>query len=318
MHDGGNDIGYLDGLHDIREDVSGLSRPSINADHRLLNFGALSPKHTIVDGANRIKSIDLNAQIHGMFFLSELATPSVEHAISQPELTCYRRNLFSISGSVRVPQGPIFIVNERGDRTSIVSLEVTIAASESVDNHTVKLIVIPWKTPPPNSPEVSTGGEQEPTPLPLLALDDSGAEVTPNGEFTIFPIAFRRLQFRIATANNGRRRELQQHFLLHLNVVGALSDGTKVNLSENNTVPIIVRGRSPRNFQARKEIPLVGSSSSRGIPPELHVATGMGTPTPGLPRSATIPKVEMLELPRTSFTFDSASMTGSPASLRHS
>lgn len=316
MYDGGNDVGYLDSIHDIREEVSGMQKPSINADHRLLNFGALPPKHTIIDAANRIKSIDLNAQIHGMFFLSELATPSTEHVISQPELTCYRRNLFSISGNVRIPRGPLFTITERGERTAIVSLEVTISASESVDNHAVKLIVIPWKTPPPNSPEVSTEGEQEPTSLPLMAMDDSGAEVTPNGEFTIFPIAFRRLQFRIATANNGRRRELQQHFLLHLNVVGTLTDGTKINASENNTAPVIVRGRSPRNFQARKEIPLVGSSSSRGIPPELHVTTGMASQMPMLHRSATAPKSEILELPRASFTFDSASLAGSSSIQR--
>lgn len=318
MYDGGHDIGYLDNVHDIREEIPGLSKSSINADHRLLNFGALPPKYTIIDAASQIKSIDVSAQIHGMFFLSELATPSIEHVISQPELTCYRRNLFSISGSVRVPRGPIFTVNERGERTSIASLEVAVSASESVDNHTVKLIVIPWKTPPPNSAEVSSGGEQSPTALPLVSMDDSGVEVTANGDFTIYPIAFRRLQFRIATANNGRRRELQQHFLLHLNVVGTLNDGTKIPLSENNTAPVIVRGRSPRNFQARKEIPLVGSSSSRGIPPELHVATGMGPQMPTLQRSATMPKAEILELPRTSFTFDSSSLTGSPANLRHS
>lgn len=44
--------------------------------------------------------------------------------------------------------------------------------------------------------------------------------------------------------------------------MATLADGTKVCLSEVNTSPIVVRGRSPRNFQARKEIPLVGSSAS--------------------------------------------------------
>ena len=44
--------------------------------------------------------------------------------------------------------------------------------------------------------------------------------------------------------------------------MATLEDGTKACLSESNTAPIVVRGRSPRNFQARKEIPLVGSSAS--------------------------------------------------------
>jgi hypothetical protein len=47
-----------------------------------------------------------------------------------------------------------------------------------------------------------------------------------------------------------------------------------VVLSESTTSPIVVRGRSPRNFQARKEIPLLGSSAgSRG---QALVETGLG------------------------------------------
>src|SRR5687768_4855730 len=77
-----------------------------------------------------------------------------------------------------------------------------------------------------------------------------------------------------ATANNGRRKELQQHFVLHLKVMGTLSNGSKVVLIESTTAPIVVRGRSPRNFQARKEIPLLGSSAgSRG---QALVETGIG------------------------------------------
>lgn len=311
--DAGNDMGYLDGPQDFREDVTDSQRPSISQDHRLLNFARLQDKHTLIDSAGRIKQVDLSAQIHGMFFLSELATPSTDHGVSQPELTCYRRNLFQISGSVTTPRGSLSMLSDRGERVPVVSLEVNITATESVDGHAVKLIVIPWKTPPPNSPDIPTGQEQEPATIPLPAFDDNVIEPGGNPEFAMFPIAYRRLQFRIATANNGRRRELQQHFTLHLNVIGTLANGVKINVSENSTAPIVVRGRSPRNFQARKEIPLVGSSSSRGHPPELHVATGMLTQSPTAQRSATMPKLGALDLPRAPFTFDSSTLNGSPA-----
>ena len=251
-----------------------------------------------------------------MFFLSELATPSSDNVLAQPELTCYRRNLFQISGNVTTPRGPISLISERGDRIPIVSLEVTISATESVDGHVVKLIVIPWKTPPPNSPEVGPGQEHEPAPIPLEPFDEGNDA---NAEFMVYPIAYRRLQFRIATANNGRRRELQQHFTLHLNVVGTLADKTKTNVCETSTAPIVVRGRSPRNFQARKEIPLVGSSSSRGQPPELHVSTAnmpIAVPSDGKGRPAA--KAQTLELPRSPFTFDSGNIQGSPSLVRQS
>jgi len=201
-------------------------------------------------------------------------------------------------------------MSEGGGRVPIVSMEVAISATESVDGNVVKLIVIPWKTPPPNSPEIPSGQEHEPSPIPLVPFDE-GPDA--HSDLTVYPIAYRRLQFRIATANNGRRRELQQHFTLHLNVVATLANGTKINVCETSTAPIVVRGRSPRNFQARKEIPLVGSSSARGQQPELHVSTNilLGDGKSKLARPQTT-----LELPRSPFTFDSSSISGSPSMLR--
>lgn len=304
---------YMENMQDFKDELPEMNKPSINQDHRLLSFGRLPDKNTIIDGQGRVKQIDLTAQIHGMFFLSELATPSGESLVAQPELTCYRRNLFQIAGHVNTPTRPLSLITERGERIPIVSLETSISATESADGHVVKLIVIPWKTPPPNSPEVTPGQEHEPLPFPLVPFDDGPDS---SSDFTVFPIAYRRLQFRIATANNGRRRELQQHFILHLNVVGTLANGTKVNVCETSTAPIVVRGRSPRNFQARKEIPLVGSSSSRGHPPELQIATNAASPHQVMQRRATIPKPGAADLPRAPFTFDSANLSGSPSILR--
>lgn len=301
---------YGEVVQDFREDLSEHAKPNISQDHRLLSFSKRPPKHTIVDQHGRIQQLDLSAQIHGMFFLSEMATPTGEGVIVQPELTCYRRNLFQISGSVTTPRSALSVITERGERIPILNLEVTISATESVDGHSVKLIVIPWKTPPPNSPEVTPGQEQEPSPIPLL---DDGAPDTSN-EFAVYQIAYRRLQFRIATANNGRRRELQQHFTLHLNVVGTLGNSTKINVCETATAPIVVRGRSPRNFQARKEHAIVGSSASRGQAPEMQITSGS---TPG---SATMkPKSsgpQTLELPRSPFNFDPSNLSASPHLMR--
>lgn len=308
---------YGEVVQDFREEMPELPKPSINHDHRLLSFSKLPEKRATVDNNGRVHHLELTAQIHGMFFLSEMTTPATEGMLVQPELTCYRRNLFQISGTVTTPRGPLSVITERRERVPVKSMDVTISASESVDGHAVKLIVIPWKTPPPNSPEVGPGQEQEPSPIPLFPFEEGGPDS--NSDFVVHPIAYRRLQFRIATANNGRRRELQQHFTLHLNVVATLVNGTKTNICETSTAPIVVRGRSPRNFQARKEIPLVGSSSSRGGPPELHIHTNV---TPGAaPVSAPVGKPKptkssTMELPRSPFNFDSSNLPPSPALMR--
>lgn len=120
-----------------------------------------------------------------------------------------------------------------------------------------------------------------------------------------------------ATANNGRRKELQQHFVLHLKVIGTLTNGSKVVLTEATTSPIVVRGRSPRNFQARKEIPLLGSSAgSRG---QALVENGMGIvagPLTAKPAESK-PRPVDLNLPRTAFTFSGPKqMPQSPMGMR--
>jgi hypothetical protein len=314
------DSSYGEMVHDFREEMPDVAKPSINQEHRLLSFSRVSEKRDIIDNNGRIHQIDLTAQIHGMFFLSEMSTPGGAGLLVQPELTCYRRNLFQISGTVTTPRGTLSVITDRFERISIVSLEVTVVASESVDGDPVKLIVIPWKTPPAYSQEVAIGQDGEPSPIPLLPFREGNVEG--NNELSVIPIAYRRLQFRIATANNGRRRELQQHFTLHLNVVATLASGAKINICETSTAPIVVRGRSPRNFQARKEIPLVRSSSSRGGLPDLHGTTSIG---PGVtPVSAPVgkpkeSKPQTLGLPRSPFTYDSNHhLPSSPSLLRTS
>ncbi|KAM0447912.1 hypothetical protein ACHAO4_008443 [Trichoderma viride] len=297
---------YQEIVQDLRDDGSRLT---VNQDHKLLAFRRTQDKHTIVDQQGRMQQLELSAQLHGMFFLSEMPATASDGTALQPELTCYRRNLFQISGSLITPRGQLSVVNESNETLLVTSMEVAISAIESVDGNPVRLIVIPWKTPPPNAPDINQSPDQEPAALPLIPFQDDGSE--PEGDYAVYPIGWRRLQFRIATANNGRRKELQQHFVLHLKVVGTLSDNSKVVLTESTTAPVVVRGRSPRNFQARREIPLLGSSAgSRG---QALVETGLGVVAGALsakPQELKRTSVD-LQVPRSNFTFSAPKVPGS-------
>jgi len=304
---------YQEMVQDLRDDY----KPAVNHDQKLLSFKKVGDKHTIVDSKGRIHEMEIDAQLHGMFFLSEFPGNGEGGGLNA-ELTCYRRNLFQISGSLCFPQIPLSVMLETGETSLIKNMEVSISAIESVDGHPVRLIVIPWKTPPPNSPEVNQAPDQEPPPLPLIPWSEEEEEAA-GDHYAIYPIGWRRLQFRIATANNGRRKELQQHFVLHLKLHGTLANGTKLVLSELTTSPIVVRGRSPRNFQARKEIPLLGSSAgSRG---QTLVETGHGIVAQAVilnkPPYDSRPRVQSMELPRTAFTFSAPKqMPQSPMQMR--
>lgn len=183
---------YQEIVHDMRDDGSRLT---VNQDHKLLSFRRSQEKSTVVDQQGRVQQFELSAQLHGMFFLSEMPASSSDGSVLQPELTCYRRNLFQISGSLVMPRGQLSVVTESNETLPVSNMEVAVSAIESVDGNPVRLIVIPWKTPPPNSPEISQGPDQEPAPLPLIPFHEEGGE--PDGEFAVYPIGWRRLQFRM-------------------------------------------------------------------------------------------------------------------------
>lgn len=183
---------YQEIVQDFRDDTSRLT---VSQDHKLLSFRRSQDQSTVVDQHGRVQQLELSAQLHGMFFLSEMPSGASESSALQPELTCYRRNLFQISGSFVTPRGPISAVNESNETVPVTSMEVTISAIESVDGNTVRLIVIPWKTPPPNSSEQAQGPDQEPPALPLIPFQDSNPNA--EGEYAVYPVGWRRLQFRM-------------------------------------------------------------------------------------------------------------------------
>ena len=279
---------YLeDGYQDSAHERSSPEAPSIEQGNKLLSFKASVSNYPLLGLSMRRSQASLAAQLHGMFFLGESSrTTTGEFTTSPPELTCYRRNLFQITGSVTLPRMLQYAISDRGERLPIISQELTISATESVENSSVKIISVPWKTPAGSTPPLAEDkAEKEPTPI---ALDHQSSRDV-DAEFSVYPIAWKRLQFRVATANNGRRKELQQHFILRLSVVATLEDGSRISLCDAYSGPVIVRGRSPRNFQARKDVPLSGNGTSirktiSALPP---------TSSHSLRRSATHPSSGM-------------------------
>lgn len=235
--------------------------PSIDRDNKLLSFGLPSFDYPLLDWTSRQTTISLSAQLHGMFFLAESPWASAGDAQPPPtELTCYRRNLFQITGEITLPRALRYIMTERGEQIPIMGQELVISATESTEGNAVKIISVPWKTPAnPSGPIADDKVEREPPSIPLDLMSVQDIET----DFASFPFQWKRLQFRIATANNGRRKELQQHFVVRLRVVATLATGGKIPICEVLSGAIIVRGRSPRNFQSRKDMPLNGSGHAR-------------------------------------------------------
>lgn len=59
---------------------------------------------------------------------------------------------------------------------------------------------------------------------------------------------FERLQFKTATANNGKRRATQQYFHLNVEVFARCSDNSIQRVAICKSLPVVVRGRSPGHY----------------------------------------------------------------------
>lgn len=268
-------------------------RQSMEQDSGYLTFKTPIYHFVLLDESVRQVSLGINAQLQGMFFLAKpQGSSSPDSAPPPPELTCYRRNIFQISGFVNLPRGLRYIWTEDDARIPIVGLELAVSASESVEGNAVKLISVPFKTPTgteASKPEDKV--EREPATIPL----DSLAAHDMDSEHLAHNIQWKRLQFRIATANNGRRKELQQHFTLKLKVIATLSTHAKYAVAEAESQPIIVRGRSPRNFAARNDVPLNTGSGSRKHIPSMARNSSSQTSVPNItsaPQQLTPPPID--------------------------
>ncbi|QDS75423.1 hypothetical protein FKW77_003638 [Venturia effusa] len=292
----------------IPQEQSTLEPPSsIQRDNKLLSFSNPSFGYTLLDYASRPVSISTNAQLHGMFFLAESPWAISGEIVAPPtELTCYRRNLFQISGTLTVPRGMRYILTDQGEQIPILGQELVVSATESVEGNPVKIISVPWKTPASSGPPVEDRAEKEPSTMPLDLM--SGQET--GSEYVIFPISWKRLQFRIATANNGRRKELQQHFVLSLKVMATLSTGVVVPLCEAQSGAIIVRGRSPRNFQSRKDFPISSATARKSV--NLPSRTSTGESLPKHAKHGTRASTSAIDIPHLSFPHNSNGIHVSP------
>jgi len=295
----------------VHQEQNGLESPSIDRDNKLLSFSLPSLPYVLVDYANQRQTISVSAQLHGMFFLAESPWAATSDAAAPPtELTCYRRNLFQISGTVTMPRLLRYIMTDQGEHIPILAQELTISATESVEGNAVKIISVPWKTPATNVTVVEDKTEKEPPSIPLDPMN--GQDM--NSDYVTFPIAWKRLQFRIATANNGRRKELQQHFVVRLKVMATLATGLRLPICEVQSGAIIVRGRSPRNFQSRKDLPISGTGTtarkSSSHPPGQLTRTSTGDS--GMNNHKTERPATSIEVPPIPFNYDPSDIQVSP------
>lgn len=234
--------------------------PSQDLDNKLLGFSAPLIKAQLVDGAGNFAETNMSAELYGMFFVAEDVFGG-ENTGRPLELTCYRRNLWQCSGQITLPRHLSHLIDEQGQQVPIIELAASITAMESIDGKPTEIISIPWKSSSAATPSHVHEDSKSPTAPPRISLDLSTGQELDHNRVSL-PVSWKRLQFKHATANNGRRKGLQQHYLVQINLLSKTKTGDFAKIAEIQSGPVIVRGRSPRNFDSRKDVPLSGDKKT--------------------------------------------------------
>lgn len=223
----------------------------------LLGFKLSIGYLVLLDCSMRQFQVSITAQLYGGFSLSEYTDKAshIEHGVPKQggELICYRRNLFQITGSVALPPGILYVFSPEGNRIPILAQELTVCAIETVKGKSIEMILVPHKKS--LLKESIVGQLNNAESPPPISLDITKVQNTSNG-LSNFPFTWRRLQFNAATKNNGKSQNLQQKFVIRLQLMATICTGVKISIAEIQSGPLVVRGRSPQNFRYRGDVSL--------------------------------------------------------------
>ncbi|KAF7917816.1 uncharacterized protein EAE97_011954 [Botrytis byssoidea] len=247
-------------------------------------------------GATSI-DIEIEAIIDKGFFLAD------------NEWTCYRRNYFSCICSYSLtpyyPDMSMHFVQTGTVHTyQVYGFAMCISAvvadndGQSIDlvQHAPKrdkrpekvrfdkVRLSPKKLQPGLHEGLHPGGDSELADPSRTVYDQNYGQV-----HSLYPVkhTFERIQFKQATANNGKRRAAQQYYHLVVELwadVGSQAADRYIKIAYRKSVKLIVRGRSPGHYQLER------SGSTGSGPCYFNGSIGVKQPGDHLSEAASLPK----------------------------
>ena len=246
----------------------------LNSQNTVPPFAKTRTLQPITDKKGLSVQVELQAKIDKGFFQTD----------PEQDWTCYRRNYFSVACSYSLKphynpsSEPLYLGRDR-----IQAFAMCISAR--VDGEEGKVIDLVQHTPkrdkgPMGRPEKI---KLMPHPSGTLGIYEAGSGISPSSQLTspdyepvYAPSAptqphsqtmatFDRIQFKNATANNGKRRAAQQYFHIMVELFADVpnsqsSVGSWVKIATRISAPMVVRGRSPGHYSEDRR----SSSTSMG------------------------------------------------------
>jgi hypothetical protein len=157
--------------------------------------------------------------------------------LNDNDYVCYRRNYFQLSASYSLEREDSLTVILDGRQVDVINFNVAIHARVDSGNKEIGLVQ--------HTAKRDKGPQLTPSPKTLQPGGDPFAYMDENNHNRV--ATFERIQFKSATANNGKRRAAQQFFYVIVEL-NALTEKGEVLIGQSQSVPLIVRGRSPSHY----------------------------------------------------------------------
>nr|CAG8511280.1 1669_t:CDS:2 [Entrophospora candida] len=165
----------------------------------------------------------------------------------------------------------VSLIEVEGQFHTITQFLLGISARVSNSDKKIELVQ--------HTPKRDKGPQMVPVPKPIrpggnLNLSSVGS----NSNI----VTFERIQFKTATANNGKRRAAQQYYVVMVDLYAQVENGEQFRVATSTSASLVVRGRSPGHYADNHErySPM---SINHGFPGDRHLAFPHGPPTNGAP-----------------------------------
>ena len=208
--------------------------------------------------------------------------------LADRDWTCYRRNYFTVVCSYSLKPAthslPFYLKRSPAAQAENV-LAFAMCISAVVDAPGGKAVELVQHTPKRDKGPQHKPSKVKLAPQPIggLAFNPGHVQSTQANEFSPFPqqtqqqnvASFERIQFKSATANNGKRRAAQQYYHLIVELYadvgcsssvtgGASSDAGWVKIAYKTSAPMVVRGRSPGHYADERRVQSPGGNNGSG------------------------------------------------------
>lgn len=160
--------------------------------------------------------------------------------------TCYRRNYFQVSATFDVhginyllqgPEVPCLIRTENQEIHQVDFFSIGVSARVTGSDKKIELVQ--------HTPKRDKGPQMIPEPRVVSAGGNLHlASVGSNHNI----VTFERMQFKTATANNGKRRAAQQYYEIVVDLCANTSTGKQFKVASCTSAALVVRGRSPGHY----------------------------------------------------------------------